>query len=137
MNSDKIKIVQTTFEKLIPVSDQVAEEFYKNLFKIDPEVKKLFSSNMKVQEQKLMASLMMIVLGLDNLENILPSIEALGRRHVEYGVKPGHYTTVAAALLSTIQKTLGDEYTPEVRAAWTEVYWLLSKVMIDAAENME
>jgi len=137
IEADKIKLVQRTFDKLVSRSDEVADEFYNNLFTIDPDLKSLFATDRKIQEQKFMATLMTIVIGLDNLENIIPSIEALGLRHVSYNVKPGHYTTVAAALLTTLEKLLGDDYTPEVRGAWTEVYWLLSKIMIDAAESVE
>jgi hemoglobin-like flavoprotein len=41
---------------------------------------------------------------------------------------------VGEALLWTLGKSLGEGFTPEVRAAWTAAYTLLSGVMIEAAK---
>jgi len=70
--------------------------------------------------------------GLPQLEGIVPVVEDLGRRHARYGVKPQHYDTVGAALLWTLGRGLGEAFTPDVRAAWTETYGLLAKTMKDA-----
>ena len=49
-------------------------------------------------------------------------MQALGRRHAGYGVRPEHYDTVGAALLWTLEQGLGDAFTDDVRAAWAEAY---------------
>lgn len=69
---------------------------------------------------------------LDDLDTLIPALQALGRRHVPYGVLPEHYPTVGAALLKTLEQGLGAAFTPAVKAAWTEVYGVMAKVMIDA-----
>ena len=56
-------------------------------------------------------------------------LEGLGRRWAGCGVKDRHYEAVGAALLWTLQQGLGPSWTPEVAAAWSEVYALLSAVM--------
>jgi hemoglobin-like flavoprotein len=71
--------------------------------------------------------------GLGQLERLVPSIQELGRRHVDYGVKDHHYSTVGAALLWTLSKGLGAGFTPEVKDAWTAVYGVLAKIMRVAA----
>lgn len=45
--------------------------------------------------------------GIDNLEPLIPALEALGRRHAGYGVQPKHNATVGQALLDTLQAGLG------------------------------
>ena len=72
--------------------------------------------------------------GLSKLGEIVPAVQALGRRHGAYGVEPRHYEVVGAALLYTLSQGLGEGFTPEVEAAWAETYLILSGVMIGAQE---
>jgi hemoglobin-like flavoprotein len=76
------------------------------------------------------------VAGLSRLDELVPAVQALGERHVGYGVKDAHYDTVAAALLDTLEKGLGPAFTPEVKAAWVEVYGVLASTMKAAAANV-
>ena len=69
------------------------------------------------------------------LDQILPAVEALGRRHAGYGVREGHYATVGAALLWTLEQGLGDAFTTDVRKAWTTAYGTLASVMIEAGRT--
>jgi hemoglobin-like flavoprotein len=73
--------------------------------------------------------------GLDRMAELVPVVEALGRRHAGYGVRESHYPTVAAALLWTLEQGLGDKFTPEVREAWAACYGLLASIMQDAARK--
>ena len=47
------------------------------------------------------------VKGLDHLEQLVPTVKALGRRHGTFGVTDAHYETVASALLWTLEMGLG------------------------------
>lgn len=80
-----------------------------------------------------MAALTAVVTGLDHIEAVVPVAQDLAKRHVAYGVKPAHYPLVGAALLWTLGQGLGDEFTPELSAAWAAAYSTLSEVMIAAA----
>ena len=82
-----------------------------------------------------MAVLQLVVAGLSRLEELVPSVQALGRGHRGYGVRDAHYATVGAALLWTLQEGLGERFTPEVQAAWTSAYTLLADTMRAAAEE--
>lgn len=127
------KLVQETWEKVVPIADTAAELFYRRLFEIDPKLKALFkSTDMKEQKLKLLQMLGMAVKGLDNLEQLIPAVENLGRRHVGYGVQDSHYDTVGDALLWTLEKGLGEDFTPEVLNAWTQTYITLATVMKSA-----
>ena len=80
-----------------------------------------------------MAMLAAVVNGLSNIESILPAASALATRHVSYGAKAEHYPVVGGALLWTLEKGLGEAWTPEVAAAWTAAYGTLSTYMISEA----
>jgi hemoglobin-like flavoprotein len=133
MTPDQVAIVQQSFAKVAPIADQAALMFYDRLFEIAPAVKSLFSSDMAEQRRKLMATLAIVVNGLSNLETILPAASALATRHVAYGARPEHYPVVGSALLWTLEKGLGENWTKEVADAWTSAYALLSVFMINQA----
>lgn len=80
-----------------------------------------------------MMTLAVVVNGLTNLDAILPAASALARRHVSYGVKPSHYTSVGEALLWTLEQGLGDAWNADTAAAWTAAYATLSGFMIREA----
>ena len=133
MTPDQIKAVQESFAKVAPISEQAAALFYGRLFEIAPSVKPLFRGDMKEQGRKLMATLAVVVNGLDNLDAILPAASALAKRHVEYGVKPAHYAPVGEALLWTLERGLGAHWTAELAAYWGAAYSVLSEFMIGEA----
>ena len=96
-------------------------------------MKPLFRGDMTEQGRKLMRTLTVVVNGLGNLEAILPAASALAKNHVTYGVKASHYTPVGAALLWTLERGLGTDWTPEVQNAWSAAYATLSSFMINEA----
>ncbi|MGV3662882.1 MAG: globin family protein [Prosthecobacter sp.] len=128
-------LVQSTWAQVVPIADTAAALFYNRLFEIDPSLRALFTSDIKEQGAKLMTMIGVAVRGLDRLDEIVPAVQALGRRHVGYGVKDEHYATVASALLWTLEKGLGEAYTPPVAEAWTVTYTLLADVMKDASRQ--
>jgi len=133
MTPEHIRTVQSTWLKVLPIRDRAAQLFYDRLFETDPSLSGLFRTNMQQQREKLMQVIDAVVNGLSRLERILPSIQELGRRHATYGVKDHHYGTVGAALLWTLGKGLGAEFTPEVKDAWASAYGVLATIMREAA----
>jgi hemoglobin-like flavoprotein len=133
MSPDQIALVQQSFAKVAPISEAAAVIFYDRLFEVAPSVKPLFPADMTEQRKKLMATLAVVVNGLSNLESVLPAASALAKRHVGYGAKAEHYPVVGGALLWTLEKGLGDSWTPEVADAWTAAYGTLSGYMISEA----
>lgn len=133
MNASDVTLVQDSFKKVAPISEVAAELFYGRLFEVAPQVKPMFRGDMKEQGRKLMATLGVVVTGLTRLETVLPAASALAKQHVAYGVKAEHYPIVGGALLWTLEKGLGDAWTPELAAAWTAAYGTLSGYMISEA----
>jgi nitric oxide dioxygenase len=135
MTPKQVELVKESFAKVAPIASQVAELFYGRLFEIAPQVRPLFKGDIKTQGQKLMSTLTLAVGSLDNLPALVPVVQDLGRRHVAYGVNDDHYDSVGQALLWTLDKGLGSDFTPEVKAAWTAVYMVLADTMKSAARQ--
>jgi hemoglobin-like flavoprotein len=135
MNPHQIALVRRTWKQVEPIAEQAAATFYVRLFELDPELRPLFTGDMAAQGRKLMTMIGMVVHTLDDLSLVIPAIRASGARHRAYGVQPGHYDTVGAALLWTLKRWLADEFTQEVESAWAAAYTLLANVMKDAADE--
>jgi len=133
MTPEKIALVRGSWQQVLPISDSAAKLFYGQLFELDPSLRSLFKGDMVEQGRKLMTMINMVVMSLDNLAPLLGAVEDLGRRHVGYGVTEAHYDTVGSALLWTLGKGLGEQFTPPVEAAWTEAYTTLASAMKQAA----
>lgn len=135
MTPEQIAIVQSTWAGVVPIKETAAELFYGRLFELDPSLRALFKGDMKEQGRKLMAMINVAVAGLDRLDTLVPAVQDLGRRHKGYGVKAEHYGTVATALLWTLEKGLGDAFTPTAKDAWTQTYTVLAKTMQAASSE--
>ena len=132
MTPQQVELVQTSFQKVVPIAGTAADLFYDRLFEIAPETSAMFPADITEQKKKLIAMLATAVTNLHKLDTILPAVKELGQRHKGYGVTAGHYAPVGAALLWTLEKGLGPDFTPEVKAAWTETYTALAGVMTAA-----
>jgi hemoglobin-like flavoprotein len=135
MNPQSTQLVRASWQRVESIGPAAAALFYDNLFTADPQLRPLFKGDMSRQGDRLLHMIGAAVVGLDDLPALQPVLADLARRHVGYGVQEAHYSTVGAALLKTLAQGLGDEFTPPVREAWTQVYGLLSGVMIDAART--
>ena len=134
LSARHVELVQSTWQRVEPIADQAATLFYNKLFELDPSVQTLFAHvELGTQKMKLMQMIDVAVKGLSRLETIVPAVQALGARHVDYGVQESQYDTVGAALLWTLEQGLGDAFTPEVKEAWTATYTLLAATMKEAA----
>jgi len=133
MTPEQTALVQESFKSVAPIKETAAELFYGKLFELDPKLEGLFKGDMKEQGRKLMAMIATAVNGLTKLDTIVPAVQDLGVRHVDYGVKPEDYDTVAAALLWTLEQGLGDAWNDDLKEAWTAAYVILAATMKDAA----
>jgi hemoglobin-like flavoprotein len=133
MDTSQIRALQGSFSLIEPIAETAASLFYSRLFELDPALRQLFTSDLSEQGRKLMSSIKLVVAGLEHPEKVIPAVRSLGKRHAGYGVRPEHYSTVGEALLWTLEKGLGQAYTPEVEEAWVSAYGFLSALMQDAA----
>lgn len=135
MNLQQIALVRSSFALVQPIASEAAALFYDNLFRADPTLRHLFKGDMTHQGQRLMGMIGSALQLLDRPAALLPVLRSLGARHAVYRVRPQHYDTVGAALLLTLEQGLGSAFTPEARAAWTELYGVIARTMIEGAQE--
>ena len=135
MTTQEVQLIRHSFAKVAPIADQAAALFYTRLFELDPSLRALFHGDMAEQGRKLMHTLALCVGSLDRLAEIVPAVREIGRRHAAYRVRDEHYETVGTALLWTLEKGLGADFTADTRAAWAKVFWLLAETMKAGARD--
>lgn len=134
MNPQQIQLVQTSFATLSHNPDAAAGIFYQQLFELDPTLRPLFKhTDMHVQGRKLMQMLAVLVSALNTPKRVFALGEEVGKSHLKYGVTEAHYATVGQALLAAIEQGLGDDYTPDVDAAWRALYTSLMFIVKQTA----
>ena len=69
-----------------------------------------------------------------DLDKLIGILKGLGERHKTYGVLEAHYPVVGQALVETLTDALGDAFTVDVKAAWEEIYGVISSTMIEGAQ---
>ncbi len=134
MTPEQQALVRESWRRFEPTLRGAGGHFYDRLFELDPQLRQLFAgTDLEALEAKLMRMFGEIVGALDQPGELVAQVAALGRRHMQYGVKDADYESVGAALLWTLEQGLGEAFTPEVREAWTEAYLMVASVMRRAA----
>lgn len=133
MTSEQVELVETSWETVEAMGDDAIALFYETLFEKAPQVRAMFADDMSEQRQKLAQVLGMAVGSLRKLDIMVPSLHRLGAKHRDYGAEPAHYDVVGEALLETLARAFGAQWTRELEAAWTETFQTLAGVMLEGA----
>ncbi|WP_426409737.1 globin domain-containing protein [Bradyrhizobium ganzhouense] len=133
MLSDKSRpIIQATLPVVGAHIEEIAKCFYGLLFAAHPELMDgLFNRSHQAdatQQQALAGSVAAFATALVNSPDRLPEnlLSRIAHKHTSLGIQPEQYQIVHDHLMSAIAEVLGDAVTPDVAAAWDEVYWLMA-----------
>jgi len=132
MTKDEVALVKASFAAIEEQSDQFIDDFYENLFEIQPDLEELFPSDLDEQKKKLLASLILVVNGCDNFENLIPTLKKLGQRHVDYGVSIEDYEYVGQALIVALRTASGSLWNDQVEVAWSQAFTAIADTMQSA-----
>jgi hemoglobin-like flavoprotein len=74
-----------------------------------------------------------------DVNTLVGILKDLGARHFSLGLnlEKAHYQQVGQALLDTLDKVLGDDFTLEVKDSWVGVYALITEKMMEGAAQFE
>lgn len=134
LSQQQISIIKQSWRSLRGVNPiLIAEIFYTKLFTDQPQLRKMFPTDMEKQYVKLMDMLTSIVTRIDRLEEIGEELIAMAERHTGYGAKPAHYIAVGNALCWTLEKGLGKSWNKELQNAWVCCFSTLSDKMQSAS----
>jgi hemoglobin-like flavoprotein len=129
-----VETLEESFDLVAPQGDELMRKFYDRLFEVAPSVQPLFADvDMERQRQALLNMLVVLRESLRDLDDIVPDLEDLGARHVEYGAQPAHYPVVGQVLIGAMAEIAGDAWKPEYTAAWQEAYGVVQGVMLSGA----
>ena len=132
-----VNALEQSFDVVAPRGDELVDDFYNRLFETAPAVRPLFSDDMRRQKAMLLSALVLVRKSLRDLEGLLPTLHALGARHVAYGAKAEHYPVVASTLIASMAEVAGDAWSIEYETAWAEALGVIAGVMIEGAEEAE
>jgi NAD(P)H-flavin reductase/hemoglobin-like flavoprotein len=127
--------LKASWAQAAALGDEVPSYFYAHLFLTHPELRSMFPIRMSGQRDKLVAALGAVISNVDQLDEVVPVLEQLGRDHRRFRAVTEHYSAVGASLLATLKHFFGPAWTPELHETWSEAYGLVAKVMVTAAEQ--
>ena len=130
------RLILESYPAIREMRGPLALLFYGRLFEMHPAARPMFRSDIAVQGVKLMDMLAAVIDNLDHLEEVAPTLRAMGQRHVGYGVRPEHYDAVKMALLWALGQALEADFYPDVKAAWGSVIDAISAIMIEGAAEL-
>lgn len=136
MDAD-IHTLRSSFRRLVPKSDLLAERFYATLFARQPETVALFAGVcFDDQKRKLMRALQLLVSNMERPEFLRPYLQGLGAIHVAYGVTPAHYPAFEECLLDALAAAAGPTWTAQEDAAWRSALGSITKAMLTGAARL-
>jgi NAD(P)H-flavin reductase len=127
--------MRRSFNEVANYGDEVPLFFYSHLFLCHPETRGMFPVSMMQQRDRLLSALGHIVAKVDDLDELVPYLQQLGRDHRKFGTLADHYPAVGESLLATLAHFGGDNWTPELAADWQAAYGLVAQVMVEAADK--
>jgi hemoglobin-like flavoprotein len=133
-----VETLETTFDLVAPRGDELMDVFYSRLFAAAPAVRPLFAgTDMNRQKAMLLSTLVLLRKSMRNLDAIVPTLRALGARHVAYGAEPQHYVLVGQTLIASLAEIAGDAWQPEHELAWAAAFAVIADVMLTGAREAE
>lgn len=135
LSAESKKVVAATAQVVGEHAEQITAVFYPRMFAENPELLRVFNQgNQATGEQSRALAASVVAYAVQLVDPGAPSFAHVLRRiaykHVSLGIRPEQYTVVGRNLLAAVGEVLGDAVTPEVAAAWDEVYWLFATQLI-------
>jgi hemoglobin-like flavoprotein len=135
MDARTIELLAATFARVAARRDDAATIFCTRLFTTAPALRpSSFKHDFESQKAKLMSTLAQVVeyyrIGVDP-ESYLAR---LGESQDGYGAQRVQFEALGDALIFTLAQVLGDDFTPEVRAAWVAAYGEVAAAMMRAGD---
>ncbi|WP_031027094.1 globin domain-containing protein [Streptomyces sp. NRRL WC-3725] len=128
--------VRATLPAVGAAIGEITERFYARLFDAHPDLlRNLFNRGNQAsgaQKQALAGSIAAFAAHLLDHPDRRPDamLGRIAHKHASLGVAPEQYDVVHEHLFAAIDEVLGEAVTPEVAAAWDEVYWLMANALI-------
>ena len=131
-----VDLLRDSFALVASAEPRLTERFYDHLFARAPELAAMFTRSRTVQAEMLRVALEAVLDHLDDAPWLVAHLGALGARHQTYGVTPGMYDVVGAALLETLEEASGAAWSPRHAAAWGDAFGAIRDLMLAGAAQV-
>lgn len=128
-------VVRATAPVVAEHAVQTTSRFYPAMFEAHPELLDLFNMGNQANGDQRRALASAVVAYATHLvdpqgTDFRPVLERIAHKHVSLGIRREQYSIVGHHLLGAVAEVLGEAVTPEVAAAWEEVYWLFASELV-------
>ncbi|MFF7392067.1 globin domain-containing protein [Streptomyces scabiei] len=136
LSAQSAPVVRATLPVVGASLTTITEVFYRRLFEERPELlRHLFNRANQAsgaQREALAGAVAAFATLLVERPDERPDavLARIAHKHVSLGVTADQYPLVGRHLLGAVAEVLGDAVTPEIGAAWEEVYWLMANALI-------
>lgn len=133
LTAEQVQLVKESYAIIGQSPRPYSELFYHQLLLAHPFARALFPDNMTHQIIVFEKTIDVLVENVDDLYRLRPTLSALAKQHVKYGVRSYQYAAVGTVLIDTFGRILGNQFTAETRQAWEAVYQETAGVMMSEA----
>ena len=131
------QLIRESFHIIREDAGPLSQLFYGRLFELEPRARAMFHGDIGRQGLKLMEMMAAVVSSLNRFDAMTPALQAMGQRHVAYGVLPHHYGMVEDAFLWAVGQDLSVPSGSEVLEAWRTLIRDVSTVMLAGAGQVK
>ncbi|MGC9436950.1 globin domain-containing protein [Streptomyces sp. WG5] len=136
LSEQSVPVVRATLPAVGAAIGDITTLFYRKLFDAHPELlRDLFNRGNQAngEQQRALAGSIAAFAGMllerpDARPDVM--LSRIAHKHASLGVTSDQYKIVHRHLFAAIAEVLGDAVTPEVAAAWDEVYWLMANALV-------
>ncbi|MFC8570276.1 globin domain-containing protein [Streptomyces sp. NPDC057245] len=136
LSEQSVPVVRATLPAVGAAIGDITRLFYQKLFDAHPELlRDLFNRGNQAngEQQRALAGSIAAFAGLllerpDTRPDVM--LSRIAHKHASLGITSDQYKIVHRHLFAAIGDVLGDAVTPEVAAAWDEVYWLMANALV-------
>jgi len=130
LSERQMTLIRDSFDMLRDDIEPRSIQFYDALFEHAPHLRDMFREDIAGQGMRFMSTLRVIIDNLHNPDAMADRYSDLGEGHKAMGVKAVDFEPMGRALIETLANALGDDFTPETRAAWQAAYTEFSAEII-------
>jgi hemoglobin-like flavoprotein len=133
-----LKLLRESFDLVVARSPRLTQRFYEILFERYPQTQSMFPPGRRSRQEAMLTEALVAVLNhLEDAAWLTGTLRALGAKHVDYGVTDEMYGWVGDSLLRTLAEVAGDEWTPDLEAAWGAAFGAIAGLMQEGAHLAE
>ncbi|MER7767327.1 globin domain-containing protein [Kitasatospora sp. NPDC096140] len=142
LSAKSAEVIEATLPAVGAAIGDITPRFYDRLFAAHPELlRDLFNRGNQAngtQRQALAGSIATFATALLAHPDQRPDamLARIAHKHVSVGIADDQYKIVHEHLFAAIVEVLGEAVTPEVAAAWDEVYWLMANALIAVEDRL-